>query len=351
MRPPSRPKAARGLPHKAPLPRGADLPVPQSENNSNDEPPSAPLTEPLPALDAEKFSPRLPKFSLPRIPKPSFPLLPKMRVRQKPPAAEQPKPSEPPTQAGVEPPDIAVDHGLERRLQERRIAARKRLITQSGIALGIALGLLLVGYIVFFSPLFALDTSEQCSVEGNQTMDPSQICAALAEYDGTPLTRLPEGSMVETLKTDVPAILRATITREWRHGIHIAVIERVPVAAALLNGKQVAVDVEGVPLERTGPQLAELPQLALEISEGGEVAVKIDAALSVLDKIPPDLLTHIASVEARSSSSIELKLKNGVLVRWGDTSDSELKADVMRLLISEDVKEIDVSTPRRPSTL
>ncbi len=50
-------------------------------------------------------------------------------------------------------------------------------------------------------------------------------------------------------------------------------------------------------------------------------------------------------------TSVEMRTLDGRIIKWGDESDSQLKAQVLKLLLDQRPAQVyDVSTPARPVT-
>ncbi|RYF96796.1 MAG: hypothetical protein EON94_15830 [Caulobacteraceae bacterium] len=63
-----------------------------------------------------------------------------------------------------------------------------------------------------------------------------------------------------------------------------------------------------------------------------------------------DIAARVERIQAGSIDNIVLKLSGGVTVQWGSAEDSANKAQVLEILLDQDVSEIDVSVPGRPTT-
>ena len=72
----------------------------------------------------------------------------------------------------------------------------------------------------------------------------------------------------------------------------------------------------------------------------------------VLAALPADVLARLDSAAAPSGSAVELTLKDGKKVVWGDARDSEVKSQVVAALVNshtvDGATEIDVSAPGHP---
>jgi cell division protein FtsQ len=70
----------------------------------------------------------------------------------------------------------------------------------------------------------------------------------------------------------------------------------------------------------------------------------------VATALPQKLRGKVDRITAASRDSITLVLKSGRMVTWGNSSDSELKAQVVSKLLKRKPKSsIDVSSPHNPA--
>ena len=76
--------------------------------------------------------------------------------------------------------------------------------------------------------------------------------------------------------------------------------------------------------------------------------------LSVLQKLPADLLAQVADVSARTQDTVRMTLRDGVRVDWGSARETPLKIAVPHALRASPAAAgatiIDVSAPRLPIT-
>ena len=71
---------------------------------------------------------------------------------------------------------------------------------------------------------------------------------------------------------------------------------------------------------------------------------------SVVSALPDDVRKQVVSISAATRDSITLKTTSGVTIVWGDSSQSELKAQVAVALLAFGAQtSIDVSAPHAPA--
>lgn len=254
---------------------------------------------------------------------------------------------------GAEPtqPTAPVDHTLMDRLEEQEFLRRHRRNIRLATLSGIGAGLLVVVYVVFFSPLFAYRISD-CKVGGAKAVDAATICQATAPFAGIPLTRLPAAKVEHTILEKVPALEKVAARRLWPGGLELAVMERIPVATVRQNGKIVGVDHQGVVLEVAPGQVGGLPRLDVDLEKlGGKTQKLVTSSLHALGDMPQELRSSIAAVTSQDPVLLSFSMRDGRTLVWGDTSDGVLKAQLAKTLFTvQGVKVVDVSNPKTPST-
>lgn len=245
-------------------------------------------------------------------------------------------------------PHSRVSTGLEERLAERR-RARRRLRIRAVIAF--AVGIVLVAaaaYVLLVSEWVAL-RADDVEVEGtNEIVTSEQVMEIVAAYDGTPLLRLDTGGLRSQL-LEVVGVLDATVHRDLPHGLVVTIEPRVPVATVEDDDRYVLLDAEGVELARTKGPAEGVP--VIEVPVGTEAtADAVDAVLTVMAALPPELLEQVAHASATTAHEVEFELDSGATVVWGSAEENALKAEVLMTLLQVEASVYDVSAPRSPVT-
>lgn len=210
--------------------------------------------------------------------------------------------------------------------------------------------MLLVGLLVwavFFSPLLALK-SITIRNSGPKVSE-SAIQAVLDPFIGTPLPRLSTSDMQRAVES-LTAVESVSVARSWPHSATVSVTGREAVAVEkledgqyqLLDAYGIALGVrseipEGVPvLDLSGPEHLREPQ--------------VDDVLTVLGALPGDVRERLTTAQVDADGLMSFTLENGARVVWGSATDTELKARVLEVLLSQEAKVYDVSAPRTPVT-
>ncbi|MBD3781060.1 MAG: FtsQ-type POTRA domain-containing protein [Micrococcales bacterium] len=246
----------------------------------------------------------------------------------------------------------------ERARARRRLAWRQILLVAGGVLVVAALAWLLL-----LSPVLALE-KDQVTVTGAGTVVAvDQVRAVVDAQDGTPLPRLDTARLRSEL-LDVPGVRDVTVSRDWPHGLTVALVSREPVAA-VPESSDVAeradhsatdgdgegfalVDQEGVQVGRADAPPEGLPVVEVPVGE----ARILTATLGVLEALPEDLLAAIGQVSAGSQDTVQFTLRDGATVEWGSAQDSALKVAVLQALRAAPETagsaRYDVSAPTMP---
>ena len=230
------------------------------------------------------------------------------------------------------------------RLAERR-RVRKRRIVRASVA---GAALVLLAWVVFFSPLLAL-RSGGVAVRGAGAVGVADgdVKAAVAEYVGTPLVRLNTGEVESKVRKSLPMVKRAKVTRNFPGGVTVAVTLRKPVACMAEKTSCTAIDEDGVRLDIPKSQAASLPKLKLADGDAPRATSIMGAVLGALDE---GTRRRVASVEVTRAGQVSFTLSDGATVNWGGAEESAVKARVLKGLLSQKAKLYDVSAPHAPVT-
>lgn len=227
----------------------------------------------------------------------------------------------------------------------RRLSPALRRLVRLAVAVLIVV---LIVWGVFFSPLFSVRSLQ---VEGLSLTDQGAAEEALQPLEGKSMTRI-SSEEVESLLTQFPAIASVDTSASGSGTLRVEVQERIPVAAVEDGDGWQLVDREGTQLE----QVTDSEQIQVPVIAGGTDVLGSedwDTVSSVLASLPSSLLEQVQTARAESGGVVMLELQDGVTVRWGDDTDSALKAEVLAELVDASeatgaVEVYDVSAPRHP---
>jgi cell division protein FtsQ len=144
------------------------------------------------------------------------------------------------------------------------------------------------------------------------------------------------------------------VTTQFPHGMRIRVVEEIPVAVVMVNGRAVPVAADGVLLHDAGA-IPSLPVLELGAPPGGPRLTEPDArsGVALLAAAPYAVLAKISQVSRDGVHGFTAQLRGGPAIYFGDSSDVAAKwraaLDVLADPGSRGATYIDVTEPRRPA--
>lgn len=253
-----------------------------------------------------------------------------------------------------------VAQGSAARFAERARAHRRLTQRRILIVLGALVAAGGLAWLLFFSPVLALHAAQVQVTGADSVVAVDQVRAVVDARDRVPLPRLDTAALRSEL-LEVPGVRDATVTREWPHGLSVALVAREPVAA-VPEGSDVAQSAEGTPtgagfalVDEEGVQVGRADEApeglpVIEVPVGEERV--LSAVLGVLEQLPADLLAQVGQVSATTQDSVNFTLRDGAAVEWGSSQDSALKAAVLSALRAAPETagstRYDVSAPTMP---
>ncbi len=146
----------------------------------------------------------------------------------------------------------------------------------------------------------------------------------------------------------LPWVARATVERQWPGTVAVSLVERHPVAVVGRGSHLMLVDREGRVL---GPAhgAATYPSVTTAtVRPGDQLGPARRSLLSVVAGLPGPLRRQVERART-SRTGVTLVLDDGVIVRWGDPSRTEAKAEALGALLVQagrpTIATIDVSVP------
>lgn len=223
---------------------------------------------------------------------------------------------------------------------------RKRWIIGLSTFVAFVVALILV---LSFSPILAI---QKVKVEGNSLVKDRELEAALEPIHGIPLARVGTGTVMDLL-SDIPAIKDAIVQAEIPNTLKVKIIEHEPVAILVDGKSRYLVGAEGQRLLKLGAKdKNNLPEVkASPVIKDQKVFSMLTRVLSGL---PDKLLAKVDHATATSKDFVELNLKGGIKVIWGNDQDLALKTKVLEALLGakkdekSPIKVYDISSPQHP---
>jgi cell division protein FtsQ len=200
----------------------------------------------------------------------------------------------------------------------------------------------------------SLVSVEHVTVTGTDGPDAAQIRGALTAAARTMSTLDVHLDRLRTAVAPYPVVRDLRVSTQFPHGMRIAVVEEIPVAIVMENGRAVPVAGDGVVLHDAGSAPA-LPVLELGAPPGGPRLTEATArgAVALLAAAPYPVLAKLSQVSHDAEHGLTAQLRGGPAIYFGDASEPSAKwraaLDVLADPGSAGATYIDVSDPRRPA--
>lgn len=188
------------------------------------------------------------------------------------------------------------------------------------------------------------------TVTGTTVLTDDQVREAAAVPIGQPMLGLDSAAVAGRVAALAP-VAQVRVERSWPSTVLMRVTERVPVAFEPTGTGARLVDGSGlffatVPTPPPAPPLG-LPELHATDGEPARAAATVIAELA--DPAHRALRAELMSVSADSPADVRLSLRGDRTVRWGSVADSDRKAMVLAVLLSQPGKIYDVASPDLPT--
>jgi cell division protein FtsQ len=188
------------------------------------------------------------------------------------------------------------------------------------------------------------------TVTGTHLLAPGQVVASADVPLGTPLLSVDAGTVTRRVEA-IPNVASATVTEDWPDHLVIAVTERVPaLAMRMAGGGYDLVDPSGVIVRMAKTRPAGLPLFVTSLPGSAlRGNPEVTAAAGVLAELQPWLARQVAQVTAAAVTAgpeqVTLSLRDGKTVHWGSTDNAAQKNRELSILLSGQVRDVDVSSP------
>ncbi|MFG1837730.1 cell division protein FtsQ/DivIB [Micromonospora sp. NPDC049175] len=226
-----------------------------------------------------------------------------------------------------------------RRFMARARQRRMRAALPWAVAAGVLALAGLVAWTVLGTGLFGV---REVRVEGAGLVTPVQVHDAVRVPDGVPLARVDLAAAARRVGA-LPAVERATVSRDWPDVLVVRVTERTPVAVVPQGAAFALIDRSGVAFRTVDRRPADLPQVSVGQPAADDPGTR--AALEVLAALTPQLRAQLVDLKVEGLARISLRLRGDRTVVWGDATRGTDKARVATALLGEDANRIDVSAP------
>lgn len=232
-----------------------------------------------------------------------------------------------------------------RRVSHARIW-RRRAIFAGTIALVVVLG-----YMLWLrnSSWFAI---EEVEVEG-LTANREEISASLAEAAKDMTTLHIRDDELRDAVSRFPTVASIKADATLLHRLKIEVTERLPVAVAEVDGRQVGVSEDGFILIGVDFDPKELPSLEPGETQGPILSKEGAAQAAIIGGVPDDLKDRLKSAAwDEERGGVVVDLDGAPELRFGDGEDAEDKWKAVAAVLTDPELGspfyVDVSVPERP---
>lgn len=214
--------------------------------------------------------------------------------------------------------------------------------------LAIVGGVLVLVAALFFGSLSPVAALSQIEVEGTTGRQADKVRQAANLEPGTPLVKINENEVAARVQ-DVPTVASVQVSRSWPNTVVIKVVERKPVAKVEIGAQEWEIIDSTGQAFRTTKKLPDLPTLEASVkppfTNHGRTA-----GAQVLGAIPDWFKKRVTTAKANDPNAVRLLTDDNETIVWGTAEDSELKGQVLRILLKQKgMYWFDVRNPRLPT--
>ncbi len=235
--------------------------------------------------------------------------------------------------------------GRERARPPLPAVYRRRRAVAAVVALLALLALLglVVRLVVWDSGMFAV---QGVRVTGLAVVAEADVLAAAAVPPGTALAAVDTAGIASRVAA-LPGVAVAEVGRAWPGTVTVAVTERAPVAVTDTAEGPLPVDAAGVVYRGAVPP--GVPRLLFPAAPDDPAT---GAALAVLAALPEGLRGEVTTVDVTVGGGVpqvELGLTDDRRARFGTAERAAEKASVLVVLLTQEGRVYDVSSPELPT--
>ncbi|MBB1029374.1 FtsQ-type POTRA domain-containing protein [Dietzia sp. SLG310A2-38A2] len=223
---------------------------------------------------------------------------------------------------------------------------RRRRTNRIYVGLGVALVVLLVGYIaLYFLPVFSV---REVRVVGTRTIPVEAVTERAAVSPGTPLLQVDTHAVARRV-AGIPRVDQVTVTRDYPSNLRIELIERTALVVVEVDGARHLVDGQGIDFGQGDP-----PPGTPELTVGQEARSDLPGIVRDLSTVFAEVRgtagQEIASVDVETPASIVLTLVDGRTVEWGAAGRDHEKAVALQMVLEQPGQVWNVSNPALPAS-
>ena len=191
----------------------------------------------------------------------------------------------------------------------------------------------------------SLLVARSVTVTGNHSVPRAEVIQAAGIAPGTPLIRINTAAVARRVER-IAQIQSAQVSRHWPDSVVIAVRERTPVLAAASGAGFALIDSFGVVVSHVAKRP---PGMTLLVGSPNLAALRgspaIQAVVTVLRQLPPQLRQLVRAVAAPSANAVTLDLRHKITVFWGGTDRPAAKAAELVILMRTKASFYNLSDP------
>lgn len=223
---------------------------------------------------------------------------------------------------------------------------RRRRTNRIYIGLGLALVVLLVGYVaMYFLPVFSV---RGVQVVGTRTIPVESVTDRAAVVPGTPLLQVDTHAVARRV-AGIPRVDQVTVKRDYPSGLRIELIERTALVVVEVDGAQHLVDGQGIDFGQGEPPPG-TPYLTVGDEARGDLPGIVRDLATVFAEVRDTAGQEIAAVEVETPASIVLTLVDGRIVEWGAAGRDREKATALQLVLEQPGQIWNVANPALPAS-
>jgi cell division protein FtsQ len=200
-----------------------------------------------------------------------------------------------------------------------------------------------LAYLLLAGSLFGV---RSVTVTGTAVLTNDQVREVAAVPVGQSMLRLDSAAIAERVAT-LAAVSQVLVERSWPSAVIVHVTERAPIAFQPTGTGARLVDAGGLFFATVPAPPPGLPELHAADGAPARAAAAVVTALA--DPAHQALRAELVAVSADSPADVRMRLRGDRTVRWGGAADSDRKASVVAVLLSQPGQIYDVASPDLPT--
>ncbi|MDR3152389.1 MAG: cell division protein FtsQ/DivIB [Bifidobacteriaceae bacterium] len=230
---------------------------------------------------------------------------------------------------------------------------RKSHFSQRGLhffmtAVLTALTVLVILWIVFISPVFALSKNHINITGTGKYIEAQSVINSLNKYIGTPITIL----NIRDLEKEIflqNGVASVDIERLWINGLSVKIVQSVPLAYIEFDKQFILLDKDGKTTQINAKPYNDFPQISF--LDGDKLTQPF--ILKALSEFSQEFRKNIFQISAKTFDSITTKLNDGKTVIWGSNEYISKKEAIVKKILENsklmsDKRVVDISATYKP---